>query len=522
MATTSNYGITLVEQAQAQKEVTINQAITALDALVGNSVADKDLATPPGSPTPGIMYIIAASPTGAWAGKATQLTYFDQIWRFIVPQTNQRVWVADENTHYRFNGTAWVAISGGGGGSSSFDAITSGTNTTATMVVDTGASITASGSGTITATALPASGLTGTTLASGITASSLTSVGTLTGLSVAGTGTITSTSASALAVGANGATNPAFNVSAATASQVGGISIVGAATGGTTTITATDSGSNHGLTIASKGTGNLLLSGGSTVAMQNSGSSTVSSTSSQIALTNILRNATTNTGLLYTLPASGTGGNSLTAGSQVYGLYVNLSATQTHGSNTAITDQADAKINPSTHAFQTATGTITNAKGLEIDGAPIAGNNCAITNSSTIYSAGRNVAAGTTNSYGLNITANSGATNNYAARLAGSAGEIISFQTDGKLSLLATNTAGGTTGAQTINKPSGTVNFAASATSLVVTNALCTTSSIVFAVVRTNDATAVIKNVVPGSGSFTITLDAAATAETSVGFFIIN
>ena len=93
---------------------------------------------------------------------------------------------------------------------------------------------------------------------------------------------------------------------------------------------------------------------------------------------------------------------------------------------------------------------------------------------------------------------------------------------DGKITYWATNTAAGTTGAQTINRPSGTVNFAAAATTLVVTNSLCTTSSIVFATVRTNDATAVIKNVVPGAGSFTINLDAAATAETSVGFFIIN
>ena len=100
--------------------------------------------------------------------------------------------------------------------------------------------------------------------------------------------------------------------------------------------------------------------------------------------------------------------------------------------------------------------------------------------------------------------------------------DILGIRNDGRIAFLATNTAAGTTGAQTINRPSGTVNFAAGATSLVVTNSLCTTSSIVFAVVRTNDTTADIKNVVPDAGSFTINLTAAATAETSVGFFIIN
>jgi hypothetical protein len=100
--------------------------------------------------------------------------------------------------------------------------------------------------------------------------------------------------------------------------------------------------------------------------------------------------------------------------------------------------------------------------------------------------------------------------------------ELLKVLDNGKTSFAATNTAAGTTGAQTINKASGTVNFAAAATSLVVTNNLCTTSSIVFAVIRTNDATAWIENVVPAAGSFTINLGTAATAETSVGFFIIN
>ena len=99
---------------------------------------------------------------------------------------------------------------------------------------------------------------------------------------------------------------------------------------------------------------------------------------------------------------------------------------------------------------------------------------------------------------------------------------IYRIDNDGKVTYRATNTTAGTTGPRTINQPSGTVNFAIGASALVVTNSLCTVNSIVFATVRTNDATAQIKNVVPAAGSFTINLSAAATAETSVGFFIIN
>lgn len=65
----------------------------------------------------------------------------------------------------QFSATTVLVDSGAGcgsGGSAAFSALTSSTNTTAAMVVGTGASLAASGSGAITATAAPAAGLTGT------------------------------------------------------------------------------------------------------------------------------------------------------------------------------------------------------------------------------------------------------------------------------------------------------------------------------------------------------------------------
>jgi hypothetical protein len=86
------------------------------------------------------------------------------------------------------------------------------------------------------------------------------------------------------------------------------------------------------------------------------------------------------------------------------------------------------------------------------------------------------------------------------------------------LYLSSTVTAPGTTGNQTINKPTGRVNIAAAGSSITVTNNLVSTSSHVIAWVATNDSTALIKNVVPGSGSFVVTLNAATTGETAIGF----
>jgi len=83
-------------------------------------------------------------------------------------------------------------------------------------------------------------------------------------------------------------------------------------------------------------------------------------------------------------------------------------------------------------------------------------------------------------------------------------------------------TAIGTTGAQTINKAVGSVNFAAGQSSLVVTNSSVTTASQIMVTVYGTDATATFARVTRALGSFTITLNSAATSETAVGFLIIN
>ena len=87
-----------------------------------------------------------------------------------------------------------------------------------------------------------------------------------------------------------------------------------------------------------------------------------------------------------------------------------------------------------------------------------------------------------------------------------------------------TLTTAGTTGAQTIDKPVGSVNLAAAATSLVVTSSLVGTAAntIVLLTVGSNDATTKSCAVVVGTGQFTIYPDAAPTAETVVFFQIIR
>lgn len=96
------------------------------------------------------------------------------------------------------------------------------------------------------------------------------------------------------------------------------------------------------------------------------------------------------------------------------------------------------------------------------------------------------------------------------------------FDTTDGLIVPKTITAGGTTGAQTINKTAGSVNFAAAATSLVVTNSFVDANSVIIATVATNDTTMKSVAVVAGAGSFTLHADVAPTAETRVNWFVAN
>jgi hypothetical protein len=113
MATTNHLGITLVDPSQSQKEVTVNAALTRIDAFLNNGAKSRVTNTPPGSPASGDLYIVGSSPTGAWTGQAYQLAYFDQVWQFIIPGTGIMLWVDDESLAYTYNGSSWVSTAHG-------------------------------------------------------------------------------------------------------------------------------------------------------------------------------------------------------------------------------------------------------------------------------------------------------------------------------------------------------------------------------------------------------------------------
>lgn len=108
MANTTNLGLPLMAAAQSQKHITHNDAILSLDAVVQLSVKDTTLTAPPGSPAEGDRYLIASSPTGAWAGKDLNITYYTSgAWVFLVPRLGWMCWDEPNGVMLVWTGSSW-------------------------------------------------------------------------------------------------------------------------------------------------------------------------------------------------------------------------------------------------------------------------------------------------------------------------------------------------------------------------------------------------------------------------------
>jgi len=100
--------ITYLVEGQVNAETIANDAWNRLETFASLAIVDRDLTAPPGSPVTGSAYIIAASPTGAWAGQAAKITFYFNGWIFITPAEGMRIWVNDENKFFIYDGSAWV------------------------------------------------------------------------------------------------------------------------------------------------------------------------------------------------------------------------------------------------------------------------------------------------------------------------------------------------------------------------------------------------------------------------------
>lgn len=102
------------------------------NGLWRSPVEDKDLNTPPGSPTPNVRYIVGGTPTDDWVGHASEVARWsdgDSAWVFTTPTEGMAVWVKDEDLIYVYYAAVWNSLASG---ASSLDDLTDVNTTGAT------------------------------------------------------------------------------------------------------------------------------------------------------------------------------------------------------------------------------------------------------------------------------------------------------------------------------------------------------------------------------------------------------
>ena len=109
MARTSQLDLPLVMPAQAQKHVTVNEALARLDAAAQLRVLSSLLLSPPSMRVDGQSYLVPAGATGDWDGRAGQIAVWSNGgWTYLQPKAGWRAW-DDSRTGYQvFDGTGWT------------------------------------------------------------------------------------------------------------------------------------------------------------------------------------------------------------------------------------------------------------------------------------------------------------------------------------------------------------------------------------------------------------------------------
>jgi hypothetical protein len=109
MGLTDRLKLPLLAVAQAQKEVTHNEALALIDMYLQPNVESVGLNTAPASPIPGQCWIVGSAPTGAWVGQGNAIAaWTGGGWRFATATEGMQFWSRADNCSVRKTSFAWV------------------------------------------------------------------------------------------------------------------------------------------------------------------------------------------------------------------------------------------------------------------------------------------------------------------------------------------------------------------------------------------------------------------------------
>ena len=108
MTESTRWALPLLSAGQAQKEITHNEALLAIDRLLQLGVVSRRCSAPPENAASGEIHIVGAAASGAWAGNEGQLASFDGSgWTFVAPRPGCLAWIDDEQEFAVMTASGW-------------------------------------------------------------------------------------------------------------------------------------------------------------------------------------------------------------------------------------------------------------------------------------------------------------------------------------------------------------------------------------------------------------------------------
>lgn len=112
MSNSLRIGLPFLDAAQAQKHVTMNEALARLDMAAAARVETMALASPPAAPVDGEAHLVPAAATGDWVGQDGNVAVFlNGGWDFIAPWAGWRLWVESVSGFAIYDGADWQVMS---------------------------------------------------------------------------------------------------------------------------------------------------------------------------------------------------------------------------------------------------------------------------------------------------------------------------------------------------------------------------------------------------------------------------
>jgi Protein of unknown function (DUF2793) len=85
-----------------------NEALHLLDMILAGAVEEVPRPSPPAAPAEGACYIIAAGPTGEWAGRDAMLAEFSSGgWRYVAPLEGMNLFVRSTRIWALYRAGVW-------------------------------------------------------------------------------------------------------------------------------------------------------------------------------------------------------------------------------------------------------------------------------------------------------------------------------------------------------------------------------------------------------------------------------